>query len=63
MKAKQFLIEFLIILAIAFPVAAVVSFLYSLIVHGTGDFGWGGSIRIAIILAIIIPLSKTLGKK
>jgi hypothetical protein len=63
MKIKQFLTEFLIILAIAFPVAAVVSFLYGLIIHGAGTFAWGSSIRTALILAIILPLSKLVGKK
>lgn len=63
MKIKRFLIEFILILAIAFPVAAAVSFLYSLIVHGNGNFAWGNSIRTGLILAVILPLSKLVGKK
>lgn len=63
MKLRQFLVEFILILAIAFPVAAAVSFLYGLIVHGSGQFAWGNSIRTALILAVILPLSKLVGKK
>jgi hypothetical protein len=63
MKIKQLLIEFIVILAIAFPVAAVVSFLYSLIAHGSGKFSWGSSITTGLTLAIILPLSKLVGKK
>ena len=63
MKFKQFVIEFFIILAIAVPVALVVSFLYSLIVHGNGKANLESAVSTGLILAIILPLSKLVGKK
>ena len=63
MKFKQFVIEFIIILAIAAPVALIVSFLYNLIVHGNGKANLESSISTGLILAIILPLSKLVGQK
>lgn len=53
MKITKWIGDFLLIGAITFVVTAVVSFLYSLIAHGTGIVDWGYSIRFGIIFGIV----------
>ena len=60
---KKFFQEFLVVSAITFIVAAVVSFLYSLIVHGSGVFDWTHAIRLALILGLALPMIDKYGKK
>jgi hypothetical protein len=55
MKATKWIREFLMAGAITFVVTAVVSFLYSLIAHGTGVVDWGYAVRFGVIFGIIIP--------
>lgn len=50
---KRLLIDFLITFALILVVTAIVTFLYSLIVHGAGTVAWGTSFRFAIILGIV----------
>jgi hypothetical protein len=40
MKAGKFFIDFLVIFVIVFLVSSVVTYLYSLIVHGDGNVDW-----------------------
>jgi hypothetical protein len=41
-----------------------VSFLYSLIVHGSGQVDWESAVRLGIILGIVLPFARKLeGKK
>lgn len=53
---KRVAFAFVIVAPITLVVAAIVSLLYSLIVHGTGAIDWGSAIRLAIILGIVIPM-------
>jgi hypothetical protein len=54
MTARRFLFSFTTIFAITFVVIAIVSFLYSLILHGAGTIDWGRAVGLAIVLGIIL---------
>jgi len=58
MNMKELLIDFVITFAVTLVVAAIVTFLYSLIVHGAGTMDWETSFRLAIILGIVLPWTK-----
>ena len=60
MNIKQFLVGFATIFALTLVVAAIVSFLYSLIVHGTGVFDWELAFRLAIIFGLVLPITRAL---
>jgi hypothetical protein len=51
---KRIFINFLGTAALALVVTAGVTYLYSLIVHGTGNIDWGTAYRTAIILGIVM---------
>jgi hypothetical protein len=48
---------------LVFVVSAVVSFLYSLLAHGTGLVDWEGSVRFALILAIVFPAIREIDRR
>jgi glycerol uptake facilitator-like aquaporin len=54
MSFKNLLTEFVITFSVVFVIAAVVSFLYSLIAHGEGVVDWDHSVRLAIIFGIVL---------
>jgi hypothetical protein len=60
MNLKQFFIGFITIFALTLVVTGIVSFLYSLVVHGTGVFDWELAFRLAIIFGLILPITRTL---
>ncbi len=55
MKIKEFLLEFMLIFGIVFLVSAIVTFLYTLVVHGNPTADWQTAFQMAIIFAIVIP--------
>ena len=59
MNIKKLLIDFLTTFVVVLVVSAIVTFLYSLIVHGSSDVDWDTSFRFAIILGIALPLLKS----
>jgi hypothetical protein len=63
MNLKEVVTGFLLVGPIVLVVSLVVSFLYSLIVHGSGLWDWELSIRLAIIFGIAIPIVGQVGKK
>jgi hypothetical protein len=63
MKAMPYLRSFFVIFVLVFVVTAAVSFLYSLIVYGSGQVDWGSAIRMGIILGIILPSVKKFENK
>jgi uncharacterized membrane protein YagU involved in acid resistance len=63
MKIKEFLIRFVIVFAVVFVVNAVVVYLWNLIVHGEGAFNWGLSFTLAIVVGIILPLTRAMTSK
>ena len=54
MKLKELLFDFIETFAVTLVVAALVTFLYGLIVHGVGAVDWETSFRLAIILGIVL---------
>ena len=64
MTAVSFIRSFFVIFVLVFAVAAAVSFLYGLIVHGSGQVDWGSAVRLGIILGIALPFARRFeGKK
>ncbi len=63
MDMKESLKGFLIVGPIVFLVSLIVTYLYSLIVHGSGVWDWEMSIRLGIIFGIALPLATQFGKK
>ena len=62
-NASQLLLDVAITIPITFVVAAAVTYLYSLIAHGTGVVDWETAFRLAIILGIVLPLTRSLQRK
>ena len=58
MSAKGFLLDVAITIPVTFGVAAVVTYLYSLIAHGSGSVNWETAFRLAMILGIVLPLTN-----
>ncbi len=59
----KYFIQFLYTSILAFVVASIVSFLYSLIAHGSGAVDWGTAARLALILGLIFPMLSYLERK
>ena len=57
MSGKQFLIDMAITMSVSFVIAAVVTYLYSLIAHGSGSIDWETAFELAIVLGIVLPLT------
>jgi uncharacterized membrane protein YvlD (DUF360 family) len=57
MNLKRIFVIFLGIAVLAFVVTAVVTYLYSLVVHGAGVTDWGTAFRTAIILGIVLTFT------
>ena len=54
MNLKKIAIDFITNFAVIFIVAALVSFLYNLIIHATGEFDWENAFRLSIIFGIVL---------
>jgi hypothetical protein len=54
MKLKKIVIDFITTFFVVLVAAVVVSFLYSLLVHGSGAVDWENSIRLGIIFGIVL---------
>ena len=63
MGIKESLSDFVIVFVVTLVVASIVTYLYSLIVHGTGVFNWETSSLLAIILGIILPIHRAIMSK
>jgi hypothetical protein len=59
MRVRRFLVDVAIILPVTFVVAALVTYLYSLIVHGAGAVNWETAFQLAFIVGIVLPLTRT----
>jgi len=63
MKGKVVAKEILVTLIVAFVVNIVITLLWNYFVKDRGlVVDWGPSIRIALLLALVIPLSRAWGK-
>lgn len=56
MNTKSYLIDMAITAVIAFLAAMVVTYLYNLLVHGTGQVNWETTFDLAIVMGIVLPL-------
>ena len=63
MNIKQYVIDFVVMFAVVFVVNLAVTFLYSLIVHGSGVIDWETAIRFGIMLGFILPWMRRREKK
>ena len=52
---KNYITDFIITFIIVYAVTAAVTYLYSLIAHGNGVFGWETAFQFAIIFGIVVP--------
>ena len=59
MQAKKFLGDFALTFVITFVVTVAVTFLWNLGFHGGGAAEWETAFRLAVVLGIVIPLTKT----
>jgi hypothetical protein len=58
MNAKGLLVDMAITIPVTLVVAAVVTYLYGLIAHGSGSVNWDTAFHLAIILGIVLPLTR-----
>ncbi len=58
MSALRFLRDVLVTIVITFAVVAVVTFLYRLIVHGSGSVSWETAFELSVVLGIVLPLMR-----
>ena len=63
MKIKSFLVGFVTTFALIFVVAAIVTYLWNLILHGQSAVDWETSFRLAIILGIALPVARVMTSK
>ncbi len=63
MKVREFLKEFGILFVLTFVVALAVSYVYQMFAYGSGSFEIGLAFRMALILAIVIPVSHNMDSK
>jgi hypothetical protein len=58
MNTRGFLIDLAITIPVTFVVAAVVTYLYSLIAHGAGEVNWETAFHLALIVGVVLPLTR-----
>ena len=63
MSLKQYAIDSVIMFSVILVVNVLVTFLYSLIVHGAGAVEWGSAFTFAISLGIVLPWVRQREKK
>jgi hypothetical protein len=63
MNITKLVVDFAVTSAIVLVVSIIVTFIYTLITHGSGIIEWETSIRFAIILGVVLPLIRHLEKK
>jgi len=60
---KRVILYFLTVSLLTFVVSAIVSLLYSLIVHSTNTVDWETSFRLGFILGIVLTWNFAKGQK
>ena len=58
MNTKMFLVDMAITVPVTFIVAAVVTYLYSLIAHGAGVVDWAEAVYLAFVIGLVLPLTR-----
>ncbi len=59
MNTREFLQEAAITIPVAFAVTAVITYAYSLLVHGQGRVNWETAFQLGFILGIVLPLTRS----
>jgi hypothetical protein len=63
MKTKKFILRFLMTFGIAFIVNILITICWNYFIKGNGsEIEWETSLRIALLLAIVIPLAQIKSK-
>jgi len=60
MNVKKFLRDFILTFVIAFSAGVIVTFVWNLIIQGTSRADWETPFRLAIILGVVLPLSRSI---
>jgi len=63
MNNKKLAVDITFTFAITLVASVIVTYLYSLIVHGAGIIDWGTSFRLSLIFCIVFPLVRQREKK
>ena len=63
MDIKRYAIDFALMFAIVLVVNLIVTYLYSLIIHGQGVINWETAFEFAITLGIVLPWVRRHAKK
>jgi hypothetical protein len=63
MNIKQYAIDLVVMFIVVLVVNLIVTFLYGLIVHGSGVLNWESALSFAISLGIILPWIHRRDKK
>ncbi len=63
MNIKRLLIDFIGLFLLVLVVTSVVTYLWNLVFHEAGAVDWETSFRLAIILGIVLPVTKVLEHK
>ena len=63
MNIKQYAFDFALMFVVVFVVNLAVTFVYTLVVHGSGVLDWESAIRFGIMLAFILPWMRREQKK
>ena len=59
MNSRQFLVDMAATIPVTFVVAVVVTYLYSLIAHGSGAVDWEAAFDLAFVVGIVVPLARS----
>lgn len=57
MSAKRLLADMAITIPVTWVAAVVVTYLYSLIAHGSGAVDWEAAFELALVVGIVLPVS------
>lgn len=63
MSVKDFFTGFSLVFLTAFAVTMIVTYLYSLVVHGHGEVNWETVFELSLILGILIPFTERRTKR
>lgn len=58
-NTQQLLRDIAITMPLTFVVTAVVTFLYSLLVHEAGAVNWETAFQLALVFGIVLPLTRS----
>jgi hypothetical protein len=63
MEIKELLVNFVIVFAVVLVIAVIVTYLWNLILHGSGAVDWNISLVFALSMGIALPVSWALRTK